>query len=191
MSIRRHVVIILIFLVVSTCLPIVRAGILYIHPYLARSTYFLFIPGLVSLLFGLGLFISILSVIKKLRKDIKARYENTSLEQTYKNIIEVSGVCSIVINTSGVITFISKNAERLYGYTPPELIGTELIKCIPTEFRGGISQNLLKIERGEEDNETMQLQILTKGGIRKWASCKAYLVKDSSGKILTAKRKCN
>ncbi len=164
-------------------MPIVRGIALYYHPGLIDNAYFLFGPGIISILIGSILFISILNVVKKVRKDIKERYENTMLEQTYRHIVEGSGVCSIVLNTNGIVKFISKNAERLYGYQPEELIGAEMIKYIPAEFRADISKIISGILRGEEYNETMQLQILAKEGTSKWISCRMYPVKDDSGEI--------
>ncbi len=183
MSIRRQVIFIFIFLIITTCAPLVRAIVLYFNPTIISNTFLLFLPSISSFILGCILIISILNVIKKLRKDIKVRYESTMLEQTYRHIVEGSGVCSIVINTDGIIKFISKNAERLYGYLPEELVGADLIKYIPEEFRGEISGAIMGIPEGNEHEETLQLQILTKDGNSKWISCRMYPVKDDDGDV--------
>jgi len=183
MSIRRHITIIVIAIIFITCMPIVRTAVVFFHPEVVSNSYLFFFPSVFSILVGAGLIYSIINVVKKARKNIRERYESDMLEKTYKNIVEDSGVCSIIIDNHSIIKFISKNLERLSGYSPTELIGVELYKTLPSAYREQVSKIVSRIFSGNDYDETIQVQVYTKERVDKWVSCRLYAVKDNAGNI--------
>lgn len=183
MSIRRQITAILIAVVVFTCLPLIRAVLVYCYPALGTNFIFDLFINLISLFLAIALFAAIISVIKRTRKYIKVRYDDQLLEQTYRNIVEDSGVSSIVIDPNGVIKFASKNVERLTGYSPAEIMEKELQITMPTAYRQQVNDIITKLLNYEAYDDTIIVQVYTKARVNKWISCRMYPVKDEAGKI--------
>src|ERR1700738_2165568 len=64
-------------------------------------------------------------------------------------IVDSSEDVIISKTLEGIVTSWNKGAERLFGYTAPEMIGQSITRVIPPEFQHEEVEILAKIRRGE------------------------------------------
>ncbi len=183
MGLRRYILSTLVFLTFVVCLFTGHAFYLYFNPSFAGSLPNLILSILIYPLFGFGSVFTLFLIRKRAKQKIKERYSDELLEQTYKNIVESSGVSSIVVDKNGDIKFVSKNIGRLSGFEAEELLGIPLIKCIPADFHEPITNVINNMSTTASYEDSMQVLIITKAQQRKWVSCRMYPVKDSAGNI--------
>src|SRR6476469_843945 len=102
-------------------------------------------------------------------------------------IVDSSDDAIISKNTQGIITSWNAAAERLFGYTAEEMIGTSILKIIPFELRGEEDMILGKIRRGErvEHFETTRVR---KDGKTVKLSITVSPVHDDSGRVIGASK---
>jgi len=96
-------------------------------------------------------------------------------------IVEYSDDAIIGKNLDSIITSWNKGAEKIFGYTADEMVGTSIMRLIPTGRRNEEEQILEKIRSGEsvEHFETVRQ---TKDGRLIDVSVTASPIKDASGK---------
>ncbi len=87
----------------------------------------------------------------------------------------------------GIVTSWNKGAERLYGYTAEEMIGTPLERLIPPGMPDEEPMILSRIQRGEviDHYETVRL---TRDGRRLDVSVTISPIKDATGRIIGASK---
>jgi len=100
-------------------------------------------------------------------------------------IIDSSEDAIIGKTLNGTITSWNKGAERIYGYTPDEIIGKNISTLVPPDRPNEIPEILRKISRGEsiEHYESVRL---TKDGRHLNVSVTISALRDSSGEIVGA-----
>lgn len=88
---------------------------------------------------------------------------------------------------SGIISSWNKGAERLFGYTPDEIIGRSVLTLIPTDLHHEEPGIIARISRGEriEHFETVRRR---KDGSQFFVSLTVSPVKDASGAIIGASK---
>jgi PAS domain S-box-containing protein len=88
-------------------------------------------------------------------------------------------------NLDGVITGWNEAAERLFGFTAQEVIGSSIDIIVPDELRGEIRGILSRIRNGEkvDHHETVRIG---KGGRRIDVSLSISPLKSSNGTIIGA-----
>ncbi|MBS1690004.1 MAG: PAS domain S-box protein, partial [Bacteroidetes bacterium] len=130
-----------------------------------------------------------MSVILALRyflKDARRRLikEHRLQEQDaqYKMLLEDSGVSTITIDKKGIVCFMSENISRITGYENNEVIGLEMIQCVPREFRPMLSDIIANMDKVEEYDE-IQVQLFTKSRVNVWVACHIYPHKDNIGNV--------
>jgi PAS domain S-box-containing protein len=98
-------------------------------------------------------------------------------------IIEFSDDAIIGKDLNSIITSWNKGAEKIFGYTTGEMVGTSIMRLIPADRRDEESQILKKIKRGEnvEHFETLRQ---TKDGRLINVSVTVSPIKDSTGKVI-------
>lgn len=98
-------------------------------------------------------------------------------------IIESSDDAIIGKSLNGIITSWNTGAEKIFGYTADEMIGTSIVRLIPVDRLEEENQILKRINRGEsvKDFETLR-QI--KGGRLIDVSITASPIKDAAGQIV-------
>jgi PAS domain S-box-containing protein len=98
-------------------------------------------------------------------------------------IVDSSEDAIIGKDLHGIVTSWNHGAERIFGYTADEMVGTPIMRLIPAEREAEEALILGKIERGEslEHLETIRQ---TKDGRRIQVSVTASPIKDASGQVL-------
>jgi len=102
-------------------------------------------------------------------------------------IVESSHDAIISKTLSGIITTWNAAAERLFGYSAAEIIGSPMTRIFPPERYAEEAEILARLARGEmvDHFETVRL---TKDGRRLDVSVTVSPIKDSAGRIIGASK---
>jgi PAS domain S-box-containing protein len=87
----------------------------------------------------------------------------------------------------GIVTSWNKGAERLFGYTAPEMVGESITRLIPPELHSEETEILAKIRRGERIERSESVRI-HKSGRRLNISLTISPVRDAAGNIVGASK---
>src|SRR6185503_1490367 len=111
----------------------------------------------------------------------------TSAQAYLAAIVESSDDAILSKDLSGIIRSCNPATERIFGYTPAELIGRSVRVLIPPERQAEEDDIIARIKRGERVNhfETVRL---AKGGRRVDVSVSISPVHDSSGAVIAASK---
>ncbi len=98
-------------------------------------------------------------------------------------IIDSSEDAIISKDLNGIITSWNKAAQRMYGYTPDEIVGQSILRLIPPDLRSEEDEILRKLRAGQrlEHYETTRV---TQAGRRIEVSLTISPVKDGSGRVI-------
>ena len=107
------------------------------------------------------------------------------VSQRLAAIVESSNDAIVSKDLNGIVTSWNPAAERIFGYTPEEMIGHSIRKVIPPELQDDEERILASMSRGERI-EHFQTVRLTKSGKRIDVSLTISPVKDQSGRIVGA-----
>jgi PAS domain S-box-containing protein len=102
-------------------------------------------------------------------------------------IVQSSDDAIVAKDLNGIITDWNDSAERIFGYSQPEVLGKPIALIIPPELQAEETEILSRLRAGEriEHFETVRV---TKGGGRVLVSLTISPVKDSSGRIIGASK---
>jgi PAS domain S-box-containing protein len=102
-------------------------------------------------------------------------------------IVDSSDDAILSKDLNGIITSWNLSAHRIFGYSSEEMIGTSILKLIPTELHSDEALIIAKVRAGEriEHFETLRL---TKDGRRLDVSLTVSPVKDEHGRVIGASK---
>ena len=115
--------------------------------------------------------------------DITKRRESEIASHRLASIVESSDDAIIGKNLQGIITSWNKGAEKIFGYTSQEMVGTSILRLIPSDRHAEETLILDKIRKGESIQHFETLR-LTKEGRLIDISVTASPIKDSSGQVI-------
>jgi PAS domain S-box-containing protein len=101
------------------------------------------------------------------------------------SIIDSSEDAILSKSLDGTITSWNKGAERIYGYTPEEVVGKNILMLAPDDRAQEISEILRKIGRGEEVGHHESVRV-TKDGRRLDVSISVSPLPGAAGEIVGA-----
>ncbi|MBA3868071.1 MAG: PAS domain S-box protein [Anaerolineae bacterium] len=102
-------------------------------------------------------------------------------------IVQSSDDAIIAKTLDGIVTSWNGGAERLFGYSAPEMIGQPIQKLFPADQQGEETQIMDRLLRGEHI-EQFETERVTKDGHLIPVALTITLVKDSSGNIIGASK---
>jgi len=102
-------------------------------------------------------------------------------------IVESSDDAIISKTLEGIITSWNRGAEKIFGYTPAEVIGRHISLIIPLERRAEEDEVLAHLRRGEKIDH-FETERQTKDGRRLNISLTISPVKDSAGRVIGASK---
>jgi PAS domain S-box-containing protein len=111
--------------------------------------------------------------------------ENLESDRLLAAIVESSDDAIVSKDLDGIVTSWNVGAERIFGYTPQEIVGKSITLIIPPELQDDEPRILAKIRAGERIDhfETIRLH---KDGHRIDISLTVSPVRDSEGRIVGA-----
>ena len=102
-------------------------------------------------------------------------------------IVQSSDDAIITKDLNGIIKSWNAGAERIFGYTEPEVLGKPITILIPAELQAEEKDILSRLRAGKRIDHFETVRI-TKSGERVLISLTVSPVKDSSGKIVAASK---
>jgi len=102
-------------------------------------------------------------------------------------VIESSDDAIVTKSLEGIILSWNAGAERIFGYTPDEIIGRSILQLIPAELQGEEPVIIERLKKGERIDHYETVRV-GKGGRRVDISLTVSPVKDRLGKIVAASK---
>jgi PAS domain S-box-containing protein len=120
-------------------------------------------------------------------RDVSESYSAETTSRQLAAIVESSDDAIIGKDLNSIITNWNFGAERIFGYTAEEMVGTSIMRLIPLERQEEEREILSRIRRGErlDHFETIRL---AKDGRRLNISITVSPIKDSSGHVIGASK---
>jgi PAS domain S-box-containing protein len=120
-------------------------------------------------------------------RDVTQRYESDLLPRRLAAIVDSSDDAIIGKDLNSIITSWNQGAERIFGYSAEEMIGTSITRLIPPERQGEEEKILSCLKRGErfEHFETVRI---TKEGRQLHVSLAISPIKDANGRVVGASK---
>ena len=119
--------------------------------------------------------------------DITERRQAELARSQLGAIVESSDDAIVSKDLNGIITHWNAGAERIFGYSPDEIIGKSVLTLIPPDLHDEEPEILTKMRRGERI-EHYESQRVTKDGKRIDVALTISPIKDSSGKLIGASK---
>jgi PAS domain S-box-containing protein len=125
--------------------------------------------------------------VSKIARDITHQKQLNEVRFQLAAIVESSDDAIMTKDLGSIITSWNRAAERIFGYTAQEMIGTSILNLIPEDLRSEEQTIIEKIQAGEriDHYETIRM---TKSGERLEVSLTISPLKDASGKIIGASK---
>ena len=123
----------------------------------------------------------------KVGRDISAELRNSALANRLSAIVESSDDAIVSKDLDGKITSWNKGAERIFGYSAAEMVGSSIFKLIPPEFHDEENEILGRLRRGDriDDFETVRMH---KTGRRINVSITVSPIRDENNVIVGASK---
>ncbi len=118
-------------------------------------------------------------------EDITDRKRAEEAHERLASIVESSNDAIIGMVLDGTIVTWNPGAERIYGYTAEEILGSPVSLLIPPDHPDRVEEILARVRRGEQIDpyETVRIK---KDGARIDVSVTASPIRDAEGKIIGA-----
>jgi len=120
-------------------------------------------------------------------RDVTQRLESDLITRRLAAIVDGSDDAIIGKDLNSIITSWNQGAERIFGYSAEEMIGTSIMRLIPLERQGEEEEILSCLKRGEriEHFETVRT---TKEGRQLHVSLTVSPIKDANGRVVGASK---
>jgi len=120
-------------------------------------------------------------------RDITERKRGEETRERLAAIVDSSDDAIIGHTLEGIITSWNRGAERLYGYSPAEVIGQPLTVLVPPDLSDDLPHLLERLQGGESIDH-YETQRLHKDGTRLDVSLTISPIRDSTGWIIGASK---
>ena len=120
-------------------------------------------------------------------RDITERKRAEETRERLAAIVDSSDDAIIGHTLEGIITSWNRGAERLYGYSPEEVIGQPLTLLVPPDLSDDLPHLLECLQRGERIDH-YETQRLHKDSTRLKVSLTISPIRDSAGRIIGASK---
>lgn len=117
--------------------------------------------------------------------DITERRINDEAALRLAAIVQSSDDAIVSKDLNGIVMSWNEGAQKMFGYTPEEIIGKPITTIIPVELHGDEDLILSKIRRGERIDHFETVRV-AKSGERIHVSLTVSPVKDATGKVIGA-----
>jgi PAS domain S-box-containing protein len=120
-------------------------------------------------------------------RSVTERNQSDLISRLLAAIVDNSDDAIVGKDLNSIITSWNQGAERIFGYTAKEMIGTSILRLIPSDRQGEEEEILARLRRGErfEHFETVRV---TKDGRQLDVSLTISPIKDASGRVVGASK---
>lgn len=119
--------------------------------------------------------------------DVSKRREDEIQQARLAAIVACSDDAIVSKTLDGIITTWNAGAQRIFGYTPDEIIGQHITRIVPNELRAEEEDILARLRRGEHIDHFETVRV-AKSGRRIDVSVTVSPIRDKSGKIVGASK---
>jgi PAS domain S-box-containing protein len=120
-------------------------------------------------------------------RDMSQRQESDLISHRLAAIVDDSDDAIVGKDLSSIITSWNKGAERIFGYSADEMIGTSITRIIPPELQSQEAEIVARLSRGERFDHFDTIR-LTKDGRRLHVSLTISPIKDTHGNVVGASK---
>jgi PAS domain S-box-containing protein len=120
-------------------------------------------------------------------RDVTQRHESDLIPRRLAAIVDSSDDAIVGKDLNSIITSWNQGAERIFGYSAEEMIGTSIMRLIPPERQGEEEEILSCLKRGERFQHFETVRI-TKEGRRLHVSLTISPIKDANGHVVGASK---
>src|SRR5215813_14362255 len=113
--------------------------------------------------------------------------QDLSVARRLAAIVDNSEDAIIGKDLNSIITSWNKAAERIFGYSAEEMVGTSIVRLIPAERRREEDEILSRIKRGERYDHFDTIRV-TKDGRQLHVSLTISPIKDANGYVVGASK---
>lgn len=149
--------------------------------YISRSR--VIFSAISYVLISVFLFLALYRISRNIRQRSIAEKRANINEANYEELVENSGLSTLVLDGETNVKFASKNITDLTGAAPQDLLGNSVLKMIPKKFREKVAEVLDAVKGEGVYNNAIEIQVYTVPGVKKWVSCKVFPVPDQEGEI--------
>lgn len=119
--------------------------------------------------------------------DVTARRRVEEVQTLLAAVVQSSDDAIISKDLRGIVTSWNAGAQRLFGYTPEEMIGQSILRIVPPSRAGDVTNILAAIGRGERI-EHFESERVHKNGTRLNVSLSVSPIRDANGRITGASK---
>jgi PAS domain S-box-containing protein len=120
-------------------------------------------------------------------RDVTQRHQSDLISRRLAAIVDNSDDAIIGKDLNSIITSWNHGAERIFGYTAEEMIGTSVMRLIPPDRQGEEEEILARLRRGERYDHFETVRI-TKNGRLLHVSLTISPIKDAAGVVIGASK---
>ena len=120
-------------------------------------------------------------------RDVSERKKALDMARRLAAIVETSDDAIVSKTLTGIVTSWNRGAERLFGYSAEEMIGTPITRLIAPDRAGETQQILARIEAGEKIDH-FETERITKDGRRLTVALTVSPLRDDEGRIVGASK---
>ncbi|NSL89260.1 PAS domain S-box protein [Chitinophaga sp. Mgbs1] len=159
----------------------------HINQYISKSliyTRYSFWAALVICLFTLTLFIGETRLIFRTLigfRDWAHRMQKS--EQSFKRLAEEAEPVIFKANTNGIFTYVSQRAADITGYSSQSLIGKHFSIFLEEHEFDRLQAFYLNQLQNNEDYSSIQFEIITRAGDKKWVEQLAFVTTSDDGTV--------
>jgi PAS domain S-box-containing protein len=120
-------------------------------------------------------------------RNVTQRHQSDLLARRLAAIVDHSDDAIVGKDLNSIVTSWNKAAERIFGYSADEMIGTSIMRIIPLDRQGEEEEILSRLKRGERYDHFETVRI-TKDGRLLHVSLTISPIKDANGKVVGASK---
>src|SRR3984885_915384 len=120
-------------------------------------------------------------------RSVTERNQADLISRLLAAIVDNSDDAIVGKDLNSIITSWNQGAERIFGYTAKEMIGTSILRLIPSDRQGEEEEILARLRRGER-SEHFETVRVTKDGRQLDVSLTISPIKDASGQVVGASK---
>ena len=120
-------------------------------------------------------------------RDVTQRQESDFISRRLAAIVDNSDDAIVGKDLNSIVTSWNKGAERIFGYSANEMIGTSIVRLIPPELQNEEAAILARMRRGERYDHFETVRF-TKDGRRLPVSLTISPIKDAKGNVIGASK---